>query len=146
MLGSGSSSALWLSPQRCWSGMAHHHLWRGHGSTNMNILIANTPKIYNVEYIQVLNMSVYNEYYYSIIITIIPKSDQSSYLTYPVLLSYQRNTVLSFDLPCTPPHFVQLGIEQCWFFRSLGWLRSNLEQNHLQWCHRWFVQMVWTER
>lgn len=33
--------------------MAHHHLWRGHGSTYMNILIANTPKIYNVEYIQV---------------------------------------------------------------------------------------------
>lgn len=43
----------------------------------MNILNANTPKIYNVEYIQVLNMSVYNEYYYSIIITIIPKSNQS---------------------------------------------------------------------
>lgn len=36
--------------------MAHHHLWRGHGSTNMNILNANTPKIYNVEYIQVLNI------------------------------------------------------------------------------------------
>lgn len=36
--------------------MAHHHLWRGHESTNMNILIANTPKIYNVEYIQVLNI------------------------------------------------------------------------------------------
>lgn len=59
----------------------------------MNILNANTPKIYNVEYIQVLNKSVYNEYYYSIIIiTIIPKSNQSSYLTYPVLLSYQSNS------------------------------------------------------